>query len=224
MKRIGLVFINAVLYPLALYAALSETEVRKIAEQYADACIKQNYRSWQALSFNKDRVSREAFLNAVTMGYIITGDNTHCPKTISIMESDGRNVHLQIPLKGGGERRGWLQLLPDGKIKYDPLICRHPTLLAFLNARIPPRCKCSGRHNSRCTAGSEIFERLTSIGVPLFGFNPKASIRDQEQALKKINEWLVENGAQWDNSEPKVYYPSQAFQEIVRIYSQVNRR
>ena len=216
MKRISMALTSVLLFSSTLFAELSEKEVEVIAEQYADAILKVDYKAWQALSYDKNRVSEQDFFTNVVQ-FVVS-----YPRKIRITDVDDLNVKFHIRWSDaiyGGYSEGWLQLLPDGKIKYDPLICEHPIAVALKNWGISVRCSNTARCNSKTHQHSRNcvrkrrFERLKATGIPLFGYDLNASPFDQKAELRKISAWLKEEGAHWDNSEPKLDIPYKQYKE-----------
>ena len=225
MKRISLTLTSALLFSSTLFAELSKAEVKVIAEQYVDAISKRDYQAWQTLSYDPNRVSKQEFNALITV-----------MKKMRIIKVDGLNVQVEItPFTisidlfafidigntGPDRKDRWLQLLPDGKIKYDPLICEHPIPIAFRNWRVPDRCTCSRKHHDSeiCPERRAQFERLKATGIPLYGYELYASPFDQRSALRKIRAWLREEGANWDSSEPKLNCPHKQFKTYKSRYT-----
>ncbi len=195
---------------------LSEDDVEGIAERFIDAILDQNYEAWKKLYFEEDKISQILFERAVKSGGTGMISPASKIKSIRIKEVEGNNVHLQLKTSSGYKEDGWLQLLPDGKIKYAPVVYPHPIPEAFKHAH---RTKMVSPDNSQfATSRKRSVRRLEEIGIPLFGFDVGSPINDQLKALDKIFEWLEENGDEWDNLAPKLSCPEKQFKWCLKTY------
>jgi len=208
MKQIILAIILAFSVTSYVHAAeLSEDQIEEIAEQYIEACLSQNYAAWKSLFLNIGDVSEADF----------TKWKIRIVKRIRIKEVDGYNVRLQIQYKSGSRVDGWLQLLPDGKIKYGALVYEHPIPVAF-EALHPLYMVYRDEYPNIDIYGPS--ERLIKSGVPLFGYSQDGRIPPHKKLkqLESIKEWLLENGEEWDQSEPKLVCPEDQFKALLRKY------
>jgi len=195
---------------------LSEDEVEAIAERYIDAILNQNYEIWEKLYFEEDKISQKSFERAVKSGGTGMISPASKIKSIRIRGVEGNNVHLQLKTPSGYKNDGWLQLLPDGKIKYAPVICPHPIPEAFKHAH---RIKIVSPDNPQfATSRERSTRRLEEVGIPLFGFDAESPIHDQLKALDNIFEWLEENGSEWDNSGSKLACPEKQYKWCLKTY------
>ncbi|MEA2067729.1 MAG: hypothetical protein U9P12_00885 [Verrucomicrobiota bacterium] len=208
MKIHTITFVAAFTLISSLYAELTKVEIKEIAEQYADACINQDFKAWQKLSVNGEHRLRGDFTRGVTSGRSV--------KSVRIKEVDEHNIRIQFQWKSGSRVEGWLQLLPDGKIKYDPIVFAHPIPQAFKHYGIINMIELDDTQFSSSRKSSS--RKLKETGIPLFGYDPEAPIHDQKKALEAIREWLIEHGAEWDSSEPKLACPKDQLKDCLKRY------
>ena len=189
---------------------LSKRKVKEIAEEYVEAIIDQDYEAWSGLMANPTGVSEEAFMAYYTkparinhpFSYWLPTGKLKRLKILSIKESVVQ-LEFQIKDRGGISPKGYLLILPDGKIKYDAIHVWHPILWAKLYASYLNHMQPfpSGKRHELYSSG------LISTGIPLFDFDPNASQSDQRKSLNKIETWMEDNCNEWDSSEPKLFFP-----------------
>ena len=196
------------------FKTLSKDEVENIAEQYIAACVAANYKSWKILFHDAESVSEKDFHTAlVSRGSgVIQG---HIIQTIRVKKIEELSVHITIRCKVSSRNYdGWLQLLPDGKIKYDPIVHIHPipkAITALPYIRI--------KHLDNPNLLSKVAaSNLTESGIPLFGLELVSNPEEKRESLEKIRDWLKENGDSWDNSEPKIPCHEDQFKKIMKEY------
>jgi len=187
---------------------ISEEEVLAIAEQYlkmiGSGKKSPGFKSWKKLFgdlYGDDE-------NRFDEGYYLRSTlNRGSGK--EILEVDGLNVKLRI-----GRETGWLQLLPDGKIKYDPCSFIHPLveISQYVEVLANP-------------AESPVYDKKPYVarkrlGTACFDFDSTSEL-DRMALAKKICDWLVATGGEWDSSEPKLKLPADQFEEIVGRVKQI---
>lgn len=184
---------------------LSEDQIKKIAEQYTEACLNQDYTAWKNLFHDVGDISETDFSD-----YRIKNLTR-----IRIKKVDGYNVHLQIRSKSI-KQDGWLQFLPDGKIKYGAILYRHPIPVAF-EAQNVLYDNYAEDLNYNLDVNS-INKSLFETGIPLFGYRRGRSESEKLKQLDSIKEWLLKTGAQWDRSSPILACPEDQFKACVKKY------
>ncbi len=215
MKKIKAAIIAILTLPTFLLAELAQDEVKMLAQQYAEACMNKDFKVWQSMYYKPSETSEVRFKNALQGAGSGVMTQVAEPKNIRIKKVDGRNVYLQIQSQNGHRDDGWLQLLPDGKVKYDPIICPHPIIQVFDNyAFARMYSDDSGQRvdelRKMCIA------HLLETGIPTFGLKIDSPNHAQFKALDDIEEWLDENGDKWDVSEPHVFCPKEQFRDCLK--------
>ena len=197
---------------------LTKTEVRNIAKQYKKAWEDHDYAAWSDLLYKEHRsLSESAF-------------NKEGVKAIMLRSVEGHNVYIEYNIKlpdnkntaDAGtvgliqKRHGWLQVLPDGKIKYTPILFKHPMdkAMSDLYDMFPFRSwsdKYSAEEvSSRVSRSAGNLERM---GIPCFRYNVKTSESKRNDAFELILDWMIENYESWDETEPKISCPEDMFEE-----------
>ena len=147
---------------------------------------------------------------------------------VSIKEIDGNNVYVKISYTFGEkgpdqELEGWIQLTMDGKIKYDPILVRHPILSAF-RATWSSIIEIEDAEQNRDSSSNSqphipYHTQLLNTGVP--AFNLQGISRNQrKEKYQDILRWLIKNGNTWDATEPKVPCPEKVFTGLVKSAEQ----
>ena len=194
---------------------LSRQQLRNLAKKYIKSILDEDYIAWSSLMVDTKETSKKDFMSfyGVTSGYKTTMRYGFCFDNIKkIKAKEVRNDSITLDVytetnKGSYVTPVALLLLPDGKIKYDAFIVRHPLFNAKASARF--LLGFTARPNPNTTEQADYTRtRLYESGVPLFGFDePSASKQDKLKALKDILEWISKNRHKWDSSDPKVYLP-----------------
>lgn len=215
MEKIKAAIIVVLTLPSVLLAELAQDEVKMLAQRYAEACINKDFNVWQDLYYKPAGTSEMQFKNALQGAGSGTMSPVQEPKNIRIKKIEGCNVYLQIQSQNGYRDDGWLQFLPDGKVKYDPIIYPHPIIQVFENyAFARMYSDDSGQRvdelRKRCVA------QLLETGIPTFGLEIDSPNHAQFKALDDIEEWLEENGDKWDASEPQVFCPKEQFRNCLK--------
>lgn len=174
-------------------------EVRTIAKQYINAMEKNDcelYRKlFSSLYEGDNRLSDKYFLFRAKHW-----------DSINIKRVAGLEVEIvkdkSDPLLGSG----WLQILPDGRIKYDPWFFRHPLIKAFIMVK----------NMSRDRDGDGVpfaLRGLKELGIPCFGYEADDPRCDRERSIDQIIDWLIETDGDWDNTEPHLRLPNDEFEK-----------
>lgn len=183
---------------------LSKDQVKKIANQYIEACLNKDYDAWKGLFLDVSDVSEADF----------TTPHIAKIKNIRIKEVDEYNVRLQIQYTYGRKEDGWLQLLPDGKIKYGAIVYQHPIPVAF----VMQSYTAAYTQDDSLSDYPDLMKDLLKTGIPAFGLNNRMKPYKQLKSLDQIKKWLVENGGNWDRSEPKLACPEDQFKALLKKY------
>ena len=179
---------------------LSEDDVRAVAERYIKAWKERDYQLWTRLVGPRDtRLPSESRFKENRPGL-----------SLAIDRIEGLNVKFVLESDNIDRREGWLQLLPNGQIKYTPIYYPHPLLDAFHRATLLSQGNLDLRSNA--------VSRFKQLGIPLFDYRADASEYRRRRGLNKIYEWLYEEGKTWDATEPEVFIPEEQFLELIEEY------
>lgn len=188
------------------FAELSKSEVEDIAEQYAEACMNQDFDLWKSIYYNPELCSRQIFEQHE--GAFGRARNRFPLKKVSVGKIDELNAVIEFTGKNSVRWKGWLQLLPDGKVKYDPIFYPHPIGNISEAAKIVNNNIVLSRlRNTTMEDTSESIEFLLKSGIPTYNLKVNDSADNHLEAARKILDWVDENLTKWDNTEPYVYYP-----------------
>lgn len=187
----------------------SKKELEAIGEQYIQAWESGDIELLRAFFLHPERITQRSFndyneiideldVDEVGAGYIL-------------LDVDRKNDKVWLHytdhgMKNGDER--WLLFTPDGKVKYDSILLKHPILIAMKSVRILLTATYSEELQNR------IYASLEQTGVPLFGLDPSKNPRRNAGALLELLNWIQEEGHQWDASEPKVFFPKELLEYI----------
>ena len=200
---------------------LSRKQAEEIAEKYIKAILDRDYLAWSSLMVDTKRVTEKEF-----MEYYLEpkgrwrpfGRNFKGIKKIKVRKVRGNSVILDVYQDFGdgvGIHPDALLLLPDGEIKYDALIVRHPLLIARSSAGRLSYLHNYSLHPTKMYLMNDPEAALFKSGVPLFGYDePNASRYEKLRSLDEIIEWIFENKDEWDSSEPNVYLPKEIVQGL----------
>jgi hypothetical protein len=180
---------------------LSRKKVEAVAEKYAEAWEEHDFDAWKSLLDQMHAGSENLKENVF---------NRYDVSSVSVGTTDEHNVHLKMKFKGGHVLPGWLQITPEGQIKYTPLLFKHPIYNAFSSLRY--------LHNDNPSWSRTGVKNLSEAGIPLFDYKVDAPKHVREKSIDEIIDWLIENGSDWDASEPKLYCPEKQFKECVSKY------
>ena len=179
---------------------LPEERVRAIAQKYIESLGTgvESQKIWKQLF--KRRYAKDPLYKDYSEGHPFVGH----PEKIKILQVEGLNVKIQFE-----DQTGWLQLLPDGTIKYDPLFFPHPLvgLTRYMETLMEPtRC-------TRLRGYLTPFLRRKQLGASCFDFDSSPDI-NRETLMKQFYDWFVATGGDWDSSEPKLRLPEEWFEEL----------
>lgn len=179
---------------------ISKSEAKVIAEKYAEAVKNNDVVALQKLIWKSD--DPERVWNTGKVSALPCRSEIKNIRIKSVKEKNyGYEVELQVVTKENGntyEQKGFVQMLKDGKIKYDTMGLLHPyehvsflMQLAFIREKSPGNLDMNNQ---------EILE----LDIPLFGYEEAKSDGDRIRALKKVIKWLRDEGEEWDETEPRV--------------------
>ena len=180
---------------------LDEKMLRDLTNQFISTYEKNDSAAWEALLFPMHPGQSNLDDNQFKY-YEFNVSN------MEIMKVNGRNVKVSMRHRRSRDQDGWIQITESGHIKYTPLEFRHPIKKAC--AMVP---LLAGEHYSwRLTAA----HRLKRDGIPTFDYDPNADKKEQIQKTELILEWLENNGATYDTTEPKLPIPKEQFEECLK--------
>lgn len=207
---------------------LTKTEIRNIANQYEEAWERKDYALWSSLlEIHKGH----HLLNERTF-------NSHEVKSVMLRtihrSVDGHNIdveyNMKVPKTAATELRGtagltyeyhgWLQILPDGRIKYTPIVFQHPMYTAMDN--LYDMFPYNGRGGTPVKKRQEIIRNgvnnLKRMGIPCFGYKVKNSESKRNATAKLILDWMIDKSDSWDETDPKIPCPEDMFKaKLLRI-------
>ena len=196
---------------------ISKSEAKVIAEKYAEAVKNNDVVALQKLIWKSD--DPERVWNTGKVSALPCRSEIKNIRIKSVKEKNyGYEVELQVVTKENGntyEQKGFVQMLKDGKIKYDTMGLLHPyehvsflMQLAFIREKSPGNLDMNNQ---------EILE----LDIPLFGYEEASSDSDEKRALKKIRNWLKDEGQEWDETEPRVPCQKEVFEYWVEALRSV---
>ena len=204
---------------------LTRQQLEEIAELYVKAIMDEDYTVWSSLMADETRVDEKEFreyykIRDSNLHYVYHITDHRFIKRIKIQrvrnDSIILSVYIEVP-SGAVTETAALLLLPDGKIKYDDFIVRHPLRIADRSnnyLKLQSKERIDRDNPDRMYRRYVPFQNaLIGSGVPLFGFEgflePDARKLEQIRSLDKICEWMSKNWHKWDSSDPKVFLPKE---------------
>ncbi len=180
--------------------SLSKEEIKEIIEQYAKALKERDTDAFKRL-FYKSKWRGPYF-----------SEQWESLKSLDFGKIDKNNIYV---IAGGSTQglgvAGWIQLTPAGKIKYCPFIAPHPVEVAcVLLQHFAVVIDRAGPDNDK----SVYILDIKKTGIPTFGLKLEMSKSEMRDAVDEIRDWLIDNGAEYDNSEPKLFLPKKQMQLI----------
>lgn len=187
---------------------ISIGEAKAIAQKYVEALGERDYETYKSLLLNPGDLSADIFqwqlqplnLKRVNLKEVVSRDNGYDARYEVVGEwtfdETGEKTETAQPL--------WIQIVPDGRIKYDDIFIRHPVKIAMESLS-------SAIYYARNREPYPNAEELMNCGVPLFGYKVDTNESDQINSLKKLRDWLFDEGRKWDATEPKVVPPKDAY-------------
>lgn len=158
------------------------------AERYRNALLAGDYSSFKALFENE----RQTYIHEETFGRLRP---TKCE--IETVSPPYVFIRYRLPLdEDWPEETGSLYILPDGRIKYDPIFVMHPALAL--------RGLLSQMENDDVRYRQSAFRTLTKWEVPLFGFSPDAPPEARTNSVAKFRQWMKKNETTFDMGQVKI--------------------
>ena len=180
---------------------MTAQEVKSIIKAYIRALEKKDFNAWSQLLSPMHPGASE--LNEIRFNY-----PAHNIKSMKIKDIDGLNARISVEYKNQRSVNGWLQIHSSGYIKYEPCIIRHPVKKASQSLTL-----LLSEDQSLRKAGVYALEQAK---VPLCGYETNASKEDRKGVANRILDWLAENGADHDSTEPNVLIPLTEFRQCIR--------
>ena len=106
-------------------------------------------------------------------------------------------------------------MLRCGKIKYDTMGLLHPYEQVSSQIQEAFTIK-EGSFNFNMYK-----QYILELDIPLFGYEEASSDSDEKRALKKIRNWLKDEGQEWDETEPRVPCQKEVFEYWVEALRSV---
>ena len=189
--------------PKSTTESLSEEEVEAIVKQYIKALREKDTEAFEQLFYRSTWESTPVAGRGMWELF----------KSVDIGKLHGNNIHVTV---GGYSEMigvsGWIQLTPAGKIKYCPLIAPHPVEKAASIVKGMAITNNSSNGAARKQSLRAGVDELKKLGIPTYelesiGWNTDKSRGEINESLEKMRDWLIENGGEYDNSEPKLFLP-----------------
>ena len=181
--------------------AMSETEVKHLAEKYMRARSESDYDTWKTL-MEPMHPGDNMLFKGNFMGY---GGHDIRFKIEAVV---GRNVKIEWRYKAHDRTKlSWLQITSSGYIKYSAFNFEHPVSTSFSRLR-------SLVHENEETRARDIL-KLREANIPVFDFDVAGTKKSRIESVEKILNWLKEHGASHDTSEPKVFLPQEELDNLI---------
>ncbi|MDF7801854.1 hypothetical protein P4C99_20415 [Pontiellaceae bacterium B1224] len=195
---------------------LSKKELEAIGEQYIQAWESGSYEKVKAFFLHPQHLTQSRFneckeriddidIDKVGDGYIILDidSNTYWP-------------HLtDLPISDADER--WVLFTPDGQIKYDSILLKHPIEIALKSMLVlygrGEKYKWAAVGSNSNVLSEKTYTSLKNMGIPMFGLDLSGSPDEIDESLLKMTEWLLGEGDTWDSTEPNVFFPEELLKE-----------
>ena len=189
-------------------------DANTIAKKYAEALSTRDYETWKSLMLDPGGWSEGSFKyrldNELNIQQIRLKGNHR--------EDYGYSVRIEVLVSlrdwSGAvnelEWSYWLQILPNGKIKYDDLFVEHPIKIAM------DWCYAHFMDEMKIWYGGlrRSDGELENTGVSNFGATSRHTDHfTKMKALKNMRDWLLDEGRDYDITEPKVSCPDTVFKD-----------
>ena len=183
MKRIVSLLALAV-----LVAGCASRKPEDTAKQYCASLLTGDFSTFKAL-FEKER---QSYIHEDTFTKLRP---TQC-EVVSVSEPYVA-IRYRLPLdEEWPEETGILYILPNGRIKYDPIFCMHPALGV--------RGLLSQMENDDVRYRQSAHRTLTKWQIPLFGFEPDAEPNARTNSITQFRNWVDENESTFDLGKVKI--------------------
>lgn len=179
---------------------IATTEARIIAQNYVEY-LAADREDRLKMNLNPANLfaDREKAEQTVIRDYYFSEDTKYFSSVKRVDKKDyGFCIKVEFRSQEGLESTYWIQMLPDGKIKYDSIFIDHPLISAMSYCY-------SVIYSTKNDRDYTPTDELTDLGIPLFGYSPQKSREERIKSLEKIQDWLLSDEAEdWDTTEPKV--------------------
>lgn len=211
MKNYILILIASLAFTSVVCAEkLKSSQVEEIATQYVQAIKNKDFSAWSKLMLNTRGLNEDSFKERIGL----TAFNTVVIEDIDKTKT-GFNIRLtfepQVVIISHENRTSLIsqstfsvQMLPNGKIKYDILI-PHPIPFAMITCA-------SSIYQLEKRNETESGSHLKDYGIPLFGYEHNAPVKEQEKSVRKMLKWLLNDGEDWDRDDPKIPCPEELYE------------
>jgi len=207
IKYAVVIVVSLVSISLAGSDKLRTSEVEAITEQYIEALMEKDFSKWSQLMLSTGDLDETEFKKKFRLlterggpFYKIEIEDINRTKTgFEVCLTFDPRLVVGLNEKYISYTTYWVQMLPDGTLKYDILI-PHPIPFAMSSCDQALR----GVKNQQSV-------HLNDFGVPMFGFRTDASFEAQHKALMAQREWLLDEGEDWDLSDPRVPCPEEMY-------------
>lgn len=183
MKHIAIIIVTAF-----LLCGCTKESPEMTAKQYCDTLLNGDFKAFQSL-FDTEK---QSYILETTFNQIKL---TKC-EVISASEPYAI-IRYRIPLdESWPTETGCLYLLPNGKIKYDPIFVGHPALglRSFIQQMKADDVR----------SRQSVFSILKTWSLPLYGFDPDATTDERTDSIAKFQNWVDENEATYDAGKIKI--------------------
>ncbi len=211
---------------------LTKKEIRTIANQYKEAWERHDYALWSStLGIHKNHhLLNERTFDAHDVQSVMFRTIDRSVDGYNIDVEYNRKVPKNFETESAGtvglveKRHGWLQILPDGRIKYTPIVFQHPIYTAMDNLydMFPYKSwdpKLLPEERLRIVQDS--INNLKRMGIPCFGYDLKKSESKRNYSFKLILDWMVDNYESWDETEPGIPCPEDMFKAMWNQFKKV---
>jgi len=192
--------------------AISASEANEVAKKYAEALYSRDFDAWKSLMLDTGGWNSGSFKHRLDDEL-----NVKQTRVKGVHPEDyGYSVRIEmvVSLKDWGsgivsenEWSYWVQMRPDGKIKYDDLFMEHPIKIAmdwcYQHMLSEKKIDYWGPRRS-----DREFEETK---VSRFGYSDHVDHFAKLKALKDMEGWLLDEGRDYDVTEPKMSCPEAVF-------------
>lgn len=171
-----------------LVAGCASRKPEDTAQQYCASLLAGDYSAFKAL-FEKER---QSYIHEDTFDKLRP---SKCE--VESVSPPYVTIRYRLPLdEDWPEETGVLYILSDGRIKYDPIYCMHPSLAL--------RGLLSQMENDDVRFRQSAYRTLTKWNIPLFGFTPEAKANVRTNSIAAFRAWLEENESTFDMGKGKI--------------------
>ncbi|MBN2686380.1 MAG: hypothetical protein JXR40_13950 [Pontiellaceae bacterium] len=141
-------------------------------------------------------------------------------KQIRIDKFVDNGALLEIKSTEGEKEIGYILITNDGRIKYDSAMRPHPIETAYdtfdrIIYHVQRENDGIGSTAFNNDSYTFVYKELVPTKIPLFGLSLDQKSHERQKSIDEIKEWLIKNGAKWDNSEPKLFLPEDYITDVI---------